>query len=112
MTLRTSNAVQRSSPFLVAGLLFVVSLSGVASGDDRKLPRFESDVRPIFKAHCWQCHGEEAEVKGGFDLRLARFLLKGGDSGPAVVPGEHGESLLYQRVAAGEMPPGKKKLSA
>ena len=73
---------------------------------------FETHVRPILKAHCWQCHGEEDEPKGALDSRLARFLLKGGDSGPAIVPGKHAESLLYERVAAGEMPPGKKKLSA
>ncbi len=72
---------------------------------------FETHVRPILKAHCWQCHGEEDELKGDFDARLARFLLKGGESGPAIVPGKHAESLLYQRVASGEMPPGKKKLT-
>ena len=73
---------------------------------------FETHVRPILKAQCWQCHGEEEELKGAFDARLARFLIRGGDSGPAIVPGNHGESLLYERIASGEMPPGKKKLSA
>jgi len=73
--------------------------------------KFESHVRPILKAHCWQCHGEEDDVKGGLDARLVRSLLKGGDSGPALVAGKHAESLIYERVAAGEMPPGKKKLS-
>src|SRR4029077_7597806 len=72
---------------------------------------FEAHVRPILKAHCWQCHGEEEEMKGGLDARLARSLLKGGDSGPAIEAGKHGTSLLYERVAAGEMPPGKKKLA-
>ena len=75
-------------------------------------PQFEKDVRPILKAHCWHCHGEEEELKGGIDARLARLLIKGGDSGPGVVPGKHGESLLYQRMASEEMPPGKKKASA
>ncbi len=72
---------------------------------------FETHVRPIFKAYCWQCHGEEDEPKGALDARLARFLSTGGDSGPAIVPGKRGESLLYERIAAGEMPPGKKKLT-
>ena len=40
-----------------------------------------------------------------------RFLLKGGESGAAIVPGDHAASLLYQRLASGEMPPGKKKIS-
>ena len=43
---------------------------------------FEADVRPILKAHCWHCHGEDAEVEGGLDARLARLLTKGGESGP------------------------------
>ncbi len=71
---------------------------------------FEADVRPILKAHCWHCHGEDAELEGGLDARLARFLVKGGDSGPAIVAGDHGASLLYQRISAGEMPPGDKPL--
>ncbi len=73
--------------------------------------QFETGVRAIFKAHCWQCHGEEEDPKGGLDLRLVRYMSAGGDSGPAIVAGKHEESLVYQRVAAGEMPPGKKKLS-
>jgi hypothetical protein len=83
-----------------------------STGTDAVRPgiSFEADVRPILKAHCWHCHGEEAELEGGFDTRLARFLLKGGDSGPAVVPGKHAESLIYQRISAGEMPPGDKRL--
>ncbi len=73
---------------------------------------FERDVRPILKAHCWQCHGEEDTIQGGLDTRLARLLVKGGRSGAAVVPGNPNDSRLYRRVAAGEMPPGPKKLSA
>ena len=75
-------------------------------------PRFETEVRSILKAHCWQCHGEADEKKGGLDTRLARFLIKGGESGPAIVPGKHTDSRLFKRVASGEMPPGAKRLSA
>lgn len=86
--------------------------AGVAGADEPAVPlRFETDVRPLLKAHCFQCHGEEEELKGGFDARLARSMLKGGDSGPAIVAGDHARSLVYERVAAGEMPPGKKKLA-
>jgi mono/diheme cytochrome c family protein len=73
---------------------------------------FERDVRPLLKAHCWHCHGEEAEPEGGFDARLARLVIAGGDSGPAVVPGDAEGSLLHRRIAAGEMPPGPVKVSA
>jgi hypothetical protein len=90
-------------------LLFAVACRGA---EGLPAPRFETDVRPILKAHCWHCHGEETDVQGKFDARLARSILQGGESGPSIVTGKHAESLLYQRIAAGEMPPGKKPLSA
>jgi cytochrome c553 len=71
---------------------------------------FEKDVRPILKAHCFQCHGEEGEMKGGLDVRLARFIVKGGKHGPAIVPGKVAESHLLELVSKGEMPKGKTKL--
>jgi hypothetical protein len=67
---------------------------------------FERHVRPILKTHCFHCHGEEGELEGSLDVRLRRFLVKGGDSGPIVVPGKPGESLLIGRLRSGEMPPG------
>jgi hypothetical protein len=73
---------------------------------------FERDVRPILKTHCFHCHGEGDELKGSLDLRLRRTTLKGGDTGPAIVPGKHAESLLFERIEAGEMPPGNKPLPA
>jgi hypothetical protein len=82
-----------------------------AAGTVADVVQFETHVRPVLKAHCWHCHGESDELKGSLDARLARTLLNGGDSGAAVEPGDHADSLLYHRVAAGEMPPGKKKLT-
>lgn len=71
---------------------------------------FEKDVRPILKTHCFQCHGEDGETKGGLDVRLVRFILKGGKEGPAIVPGKIQESHLVELVRKGEMPKGKAKL--
>jgi len=71
---------------------------------------FEKDVRPILKTHCFQCHGEEGQTKGGLDVRLARFILKGGKHGPAIVPNKAAESHLLELVKKGEMPKGKTKL--
>jgi hypothetical protein len=73
---------------------------------------FETNIRPILKAHCFQCHGDEEKHEANLDLRLVRTMTKGGDSGPVVVSGKSTESLLARRVQADEMPPGKKKLSA
>jgi len=73
---------------------------------------FEADIRPILRAHCFDCHGATADVEGGLDLRLVRFHKKGGDSGPSLIPGKAADSLIWQRVEKGEMPPGEAKVSA
>ena len=85
--------------------------AALLAGQEGDVVHFETAVRPLLKAHCWRCHGEEEEFKGSLDARTARLLLKGGESGAAIVPGDHANSLLYQRVATGEMPPDVKKLS-
>lgn len=72
---------------------------------------YERDVRPILKANCFHCHGGEGEAKGKLDLRLRRFIVKGGDQGPAIEVGKRAESLLFERVSMGEMPPGGKHLT-
>jgi mono/diheme cytochrome c family protein len=64
----------------------------------------EQDVLPIFQVRCVACHGKR-EQKGGLDLRTLASRLKGGKSGPAVVPGKPEESLIIQKLEAGNMPP-------
>ena len=76
---------------------------GRASADDALT--FERDVRPILKAHCFQCHGESGEREGELDLRLRRLMATGGENGPAIVPGKPDDSLLVKRIRSGEMPP-------
>ncbi|HSH94434.1 MAG TPA: PSD1 and planctomycete cytochrome C domain-containing protein, partial [Roseimicrobium sp.] len=63
------------------------------------------------KAHCFHCHGEGEKLKGDLDVRLAHFLTKGGESGPALIPGKPEKSLLVQQVQSDEMPKGEKKLT-
>jgi len=72
---------------------------------------FERQVRPLLKTWCLDCHGGEA-TEGGLDLRQRRFLMRGGESGPAAVAGDAAGSLLMQRIRSGEMPPGEKKMAA
>lgn len=71
---------------------------------------FEKQVRPILKTYCLDCHGAREETEGKLDLRLRRWIARGGESGPAIVPGQADASLLVRRVRAGEMPPGEKKV--
>jgi mono/diheme cytochrome c family protein len=95
-------------------LFLVVSITGSAAAEKSAPapPTFESHIRPLFKIYCFDCHGEGEKLRGGLDLRLRRLTVQGGDSGAAIAPGKPADSLLYQRVRDGEMPPSKKKLNA
>jgi hypothetical protein len=78
---------------------------GLVRGDDAV---YESAARPIFESRCFPCHGS-GRRKGGLDLRQARLVRRGGESGPAIVPGKPDESLLLKKVRAAEMPPGERE---
>ena len=88
-----------------------------AAADPAGLEFFESKVRPIFVDHCYSCHSVEAgKNKGGLHLDTRDAVLKGGDSGPALIAGEPDKSLLIKAVRYTDenlqMPPKGKKLSA
>src|SRR5712664_4293014 len=58
---------------------------------------FSKEIKPIFEASCIKCHGRGRD-KGGLRIDTRETLLKGGDSGVAVVPGKSAESLLISLV--------------
>lgn len=97
--------------FLPATLLLVVAALFPLPWAGADTLTFEKDVRPILKAHCFHCHGESGVTEGSLDVRLRHWIIKGGDSGEAVQPGEPDDSLLLRRVVSGEMPPGDKPLA-
>lgn len=97
----------RVNALLLPGLISLFAWCPSAGASDEQLT-FEKDIRPIFKAYCFHCHGEEKELSGALDLRLKRLILKGGDSGESITPGNHADSLLFQYVESGDMPPDEK----
>lgn len=69
---------------------------------------FETKIRPVLVEHCYQCHSVDADiVQGGLRIDYRDGLLRGGDSGPAVVPGVPARSLLIAALRHDglEMPP-------
>src|SRR5688500_4451956 len=60
---------------------------------------FKRDIQPIIEKSCVKCHGRGRD-NGGFVVDSRESMLKGGDSGPAVVPGNSAESLLIELVSA------------
>jgi hypothetical protein len=93
---------------LIAAIAFGSRIMA-AEPDAAKL--FTDEVRPLLKAKCLVCHGDDPKgVKGGLDLRTRAAALKGGESGePAIVPGDPAKSPLFvsvTRPADGlQMPP-------
>lgn len=55
---------------------------------------FKKQVRPILEAYCLKCHGAE-KPKGGLSMVTLADVLKGGDGGPALKPGDPAKSSLY-----------------
>ncbi|MBL8814454.1 MAG: PSD1 domain-containing protein [Planctomyces sp.] len=87
--------------------------------DANSIEFFESKVRPLLIAHCYECHSEDAvkadNLQGGLRLDHRQGVQQGGDTGPVVVPGKPDESMLIKSVRytdkALQMPP-KQPLSA
>ena len=60
---------------------------------------FEKKVRPVLVDHCYKCHSADGgKVKAGLRVDTKEGLLKGGDTGPAVVPGKPEKSLLITAI--------------
>ena len=82
-------------------LTLLVPLLAFASpvrAEDAK-EQFASNVRPLLERNCFKCHSSKAdELKGNLKLESIEDILKGGDSGPAIKPGDVKESLLLRAI--------------
>src|SRR4051794_30509778 len=110
----------RPAPFGPLGfslglVLGAIALTATARAADPSAPDgtrlFREKIAPVLKAECFRCHSAEAKkLQGGLRLDSRERLLEGGDSGPAVVPGKSGESLLIHALRHEDglaMPPKK-----
>jgi cytochrome c553 len=80
-----------------------------AAASPESIQRFDREIAPLLARRCLECHNASAK-KGGLDLTSLAAARAGGESGPGLAASP-ATSLLWQRVAADEMPP-KKPLSA
>jgi len=81
--------------YLRAVSLVLVILAAPAFAADAR-EQFEAQVRPLLAKRCWSCHGQAG--MGGLRLDSIDGILKGGKSGPAIVPGKPADSLLVQAI--------------
>ena len=117
MLARNSQLFLRASA--IAALVVVLSFQRGAAAESRASPSgisfFEQKIRPVLADHCYKCHSARAtKLKGGLALDSKEGALKGGNTGPAIVPSKPEESLLLKAIRHSdpdlEMPPETKKL--
>jgi hypothetical protein len=98
--------------FLLASALFTTA--SAATLPPEQLEFFESKIRPVLASECLECHGMEKQ-KGGLRLDYRDGWKAGGDTGPAIVPGEPAKSLLLKSIRHEDpdllMPSKRPKLS-
>ncbi|PYK96225.1 MAG: hypothetical protein DME19_20410 [Verrucomicrobia bacterium] len=100
---------------LAAATLLLPNNAATASAagpDQAGIEFFEQKIRPVLVEHCYKCHSKDSEkIKGGLRLDTRDGLLKGGDTGPALIAGDVEKSLLIKAVRYTDedlrMPPRK-----
>ncbi len=93
---------------LITTLCLCVAVNSDDAGQEAKRNResktFDDTIALLLSRRCLDCHNA-TDKKGGLDLSSKAAMLKGGDSGAALTPGRLGDSLLWERITDGDMPP-------
>jgi hypothetical protein len=105
---------------IVLGIVCGPILASEPKFSAEQLKRYENDVKPLLREHCFKCHGaDEKKVKAELRLTTRALILKGGESGPAANLDKPAQSLLLQAIKnqradgggvmppAGQLPPEK-----
>ncbi|MCR9198963.1 MAG: PSD1 and planctomycete cytochrome C domain-containing protein [Planctomycetaceae bacterium] len=93
--------------------LLLITLTVTARGQEysaEQLKYFETHIRPALVKYCYDCHSVDAgDSRAGLLVDTREGLMQGGDSGPAIVPGNHADSLLWEAITweGYEMPPSQ-----
>jgi hypothetical protein len=90
---------KRAAYFVILSLL-VLSIARAAEPDAAGIEFFESKIRPLLVEQCYKCHSHEApKLKGKLYVDSLEGLIAGGETGPAIVPGDPAKSLLIEAVS-------------
>ncbi|HEY1174357.1 MAG TPA: PSD1 and planctomycete cytochrome C domain-containing protein [Verrucomicrobiae bacterium] len=97
-------------------VLISAAAAKAAEPTPAELDFFEKKIRPVLNDKCYSCHSvSEGKSKGGLVVDSKEALLKGGDTGPSIVPGDPDKSLFIKAIRYTDpdlrMPPSNKKLS-
>lgn len=101
-----------NSFYAVCAVLVLMNAPASGSEDDNKLVEkanpgvFEKDILPILETKCLSCHGEKVQ-KSELNLSSQAGVKKGSSSGPVLIAGKPDESLLFEVIHDGLMPPAK-----
>ena len=74
-----------------------------------RIPSYSQDIQPILESRCILCHGVQ-KIRNRLDLRTYDSLMAGSQNGAVILPGDANNSLLIQKLKAGEMPKRGPKL--
>ena len=86
-------------PLIRLGIIILVFSFSLNAQAVLEFDFFEKEIRPLFHEHCYECHSTaKGKTKGGLILDRRDGWAKGGDSGPAIVPGDPSASLLILAI--------------
>ncbi len=97
-------AIRHSTQVSALPIRIVVCCFFSTAGSNLPGADFDSVVAPILAEHCLECHGQ-SDPEGGLNLTGVESTMQGGDSGTTITKGDSANSLLWQRIHDGEMPP-------
>jgi len=86
--------------WLLTGLFLATGLPRLCAAEPVS---FSKQILPVFESTCWKCHGAALQLSR-LDLRTRESALKGGEHGPAIVPGNAAESRMFRLVSGKEKP--------
>ena len=107
------HASQCSRAVVISAVMFAVSAAVTIVHGDEAADLFEEKVRPVLAARCFSCHGP-AKQKAGLRLDSLVGMLRGGESGPVIIPEAPDDSSLVMAIRhdGWEMPPDGKLTDA